>query len=59
MGRCTPGSRSTEISDRGVLGVAYGYPGSPAHTEIKAVTYYDLKVGETAEGWQARVTFDV
>ena len=48
-----------EISDRGVRGVAYGYNGAPAHTAIKAVTYYDLDVRETPEGWKARVTFDV
>lgn len=49
----------SEISACGVRGVAYGYHGAPAHTEIKAVTYYDLSVRETAEGWRARVTFDV
>lgn len=48
-----------EISARGVRGVAYGYAGAPPHTAIKAVTYYDLRVAETADGWQARVTFDV
>ena len=40
-------------------GVAYGYNGAPTHTAVKAVTYYDLDVRETPEGWQARVTFDV
>lgn len=48
-----------EISDRGVRGVAYGYSGAPVHTAVKAVTYYDLDVRETSEGWRARVTFDV
>jgi SHS2 domain-containing protein len=48
-----------EISERGVRGVAYGYRGSPTHTEVKAVTYYDLRVAEAAEGWRARVTLDV
>ncbi len=48
-----------EISNRGVRGVAYGYEGAPPHTAVKAVTYYDLTVRETGEGWQARVTFDV
>ncbi|MDQ1301409.1 MAG: Bifunctional riboflavin kinase/FMN adenylyltransferase [Chloroflexota bacterium] len=47
------------ISPRGVLGVAYGYAGAPAHTAIKAVTYHDLSVQETGGGWAARVTFDV
>lgn len=48
-----------EISERGLRGVAYGYRGTPAHTAIKAVTYYDLNVAQTAEGWEATITFDV
>lgn len=48
-----------EMSERGVRGAAYGYKGTPAHTAIKAVTYYDLSVRQTDAGWQARVTFDV
>ena len=48
-----------EISPVGLRGVAYGYHGAPAHTEIKAVTFYDLDVRGTAEGWTATVTFDV
>jgi riboflavin kinase / FMN adenylyltransferase len=48
-----------EMSERGLLAVAYGHAGTPAHTGIKAVTYYDLAVDETPEGWHARVTFDV
>lgn len=47
------------ISPRGVLGVAYGYRGAPTHTAIKAVTYHDLSVEESGDGWTARVTFDV
>ena len=47
------------LSPRGLLGVAYGYHGAPAHTAIKAVTYYDLDVTQTAAGWTARITFDV
>ncbi len=48
-----------ELSATGLRGVAYGYSGAPAHTGIKAVTYYDLEVKGTDEGWEARVTFDV
>ena len=48
-----------EISPVGLRGVAYGYRGAPAHTAIKAVTFYDLDVRETADGWTATVTFDV
>ncbi|MCX6029817.1 MAG: riboflavin biosynthesis protein RibF [Chloroflexi bacterium] len=48
-----------ELSATGLAGVAYGYSGAPAHTGIKAVTYYDLSVEETGAGWEATVTFDV
>ena len=48
-----------EISPVGLRGVAYGYPGAPAHTAIKAVTFYDLDVREAADGWTAILTFDV
>ncbi len=48
-----------EMSTRGLRGVAYGHQGVPAHTVVKAVTFYDLNVSQTDEGWQARVTFDV
>jgi len=47
------------ISPHGVLGTAYGYPGAPSHTAIKAVTYYDLDVTQSSEGWTGRITFDV
>lgn len=48
-----------ELSECGLRGVAYGYPGSPSHTAIKAATFYDLLVQETVAGWRARVTFDI
>ncbi len=48
-----------EISPVGLRGIAYGYSGAPAHTAIKAVTFYDLDVHEAADGWTATVTFDV
>lgn len=48
-----------EISNRGLRGIAYGYHGTPSHTAIKAVTYYDLNVAETAAGWEGAITFDV
>ena len=37
----------------------YGYSGTPSHTAIKAVTYYDLDVREADGGWEATLTFDV
>ena len=29
------------------------------HTEIKGVTYHDFKVWQAADGWHARIIFDV
>lgn len=49
----------SELSPRGLRGVAYGYAGAPGHTEIKAVTYHDLHLARKADGWEATVTFDV
>ena len=48
-----------EISGRGMRAVVYGYTGTPAHTAIKAATFYDLDVVQTPAGWAATVTFDV
>jgi riboflavin kinase / FMN adenylyltransferase len=49
----------SEISEGELTGIAYGYHGTPGHTAIKAVTYYDLALEQTPEGWNARITFDV
>ncbi|MCS6845382.1 MAG: archease [Caldilineales bacterium] len=35
-----------------------GPPGRSSLAHIKAVTYYDLSVRQTAAGWEATVTFD-
>ena len=51
--------RIYEISDRGLRGVAYGYPGAPLHTAVKAATYYDLDVKRVGRQWTAVVTLDV
>lgn len=52
-----------EISDRRVSATAFGEPRDPArHTLriiIKAVTYHQLSVRETPEGWRAEVFFDI
>lgn len=48
-----------ELTERGLRGVAYGYPGSPSHTAVKAATFHDLTVQQTESGWRARVTFDI
>jgi riboflavin kinase/FMN adenylyltransferase len=48
-----------EMSETDLRAVAYGYHGAPAHTAVKAATYYDLNVTHSAGGWSAIVTFDV
>jgi riboflavin kinase / FMN adenylyltransferase len=48
-----------ELSNRGLRGVIYGYPGAPEHTAVKAATFYDLDVTRAARGWTATLTFDV
>ncbi|MEK7817335.1 MAG: archease [Actinomycetota bacterium] len=52
-----------ELEDTRLRGMAYGEP-LDLHrhvlaTDIKAVTYYMLKVKETPDGWVAEVIFDV
>ena len=52
-----------EIDSRHLVARAAGEPIDQSrhvlHTEIKAVTYHDLKVQELDQGWIARVLFDV
>ncbi len=52
-----------EISDTLLRATAFGEPRDPArHTLriiIKAVTYHQLSVRETPEGWRAEVYFDI
>jgi SHS2 domain-containing protein len=51
------------IDDRMVRATARGEPldadRHDVHGEIKAVTYHELSVRRVAEGWRARVIFDV
>ena len=37
---------------------ASGYPGRGPLSHVKAVTYYNLAVEQTAAGWEATITFD-
>ena len=51
-----------ELSEQRVVGEASGIPYASARLigpPIKAVTYHQLELGETADGWRARVIFDV
>ena len=52
-----------ELGARHVRGTAAGEPIDPArhrlYTEIKGVTYHQLAVRETTDGWWARIICDV
>lgn len=53
----------TDLTEGRVHGIAYGEPIDKARhrrgTAIKAVTYHQLAVEESAEGWRATVFVDV
>ena len=42
-----------------VRGVGYDPERHPLKVLIKGVTYHELTVEETADGWRARVIFDI
>jgi SHS2 domain-containing protein len=52
-----------EISKKNLLGEAFGEEYDPGRhllkKEIKTVTYHQLKIEKTREGWQAKVIFDI
>lgn len=51
-----------EIRETFLRGRACGEPLTHAHvihTEIKAVTYHDLRIERRADGWFARIIFDL
>ena len=55
--------RVAEISPTGVSGVAAGEPRNPARHRarliVKGVTYHQLRVAETSDGWWAQVYLDI
>ncbi|MCG6533672.1 MAG: archease [Syntrophales bacterium LBB04] len=55
--------RPVEINRKRIVvhlhGEPYNLQKHPATMEIKAVTYHGLSVKKTAQGWKARVIFDV
>jgi SHS2 domain-containing protein len=52
-----------EVRDDGLTGKAWGEPLDPARHvlshEVKAITYHELKVEKTADGWLAEVIVDI
>lgn len=51
------------VKDDGLFGVAWGEEYDPARHvlshEVKAITYHELKVEQTADGWLAEVIVDI
>ena len=57
------GKFEVQVRDDGLSGTAWGEPFDPnrhsfAH-EVKAITYHELLVEKTAEGWLAEVIVDI
>ncbi|MBI4450125.1 archease [Candidatus Uhrbacteria bacterium] len=49
----------TELHDRGLRADAIGAPVTPFDEDIKAVTYQDMAITETPEGFETTITLDV
>jgi SHS2 domain-containing protein len=57
------GKFAVQVRDDGLTGTAWGEPLDPtrhllAH-EVKAITYHELKVEQTPDGWLAEVIVDI
>jgi SHS2 domain-containing protein len=57
------GKFEVQVREDGLTGTAWGEPLDPtrhllAH-EVKAITYHELKVEKTADGWLAEVIVDI
>ena len=57
------GKFSVAVRDDGLTGTAWGEPLDPARHllahEVKAITYHELKVEQTDDGWLAEVIVDI
>jgi SHS2 domain-containing protein len=57
------GKFEVRVRDDGLSGTAWGEPLDPARHvlshEVKAITYHELKVEQTADGWLAEVIVDI
>jgi len=49
----------TNLSDTALTATIHGAPAQPVTKFIKAITYHDLKIQQTATGWEATVVVDV
>jgi SHS2 domain-containing protein len=56
-------SFNVKVTDAGLTATARGEPYDPARHvlahEVKAITYHELKVEQTADGWLAEVIVDI
>lgn len=48
-----------ELSDTSLTATIHGAPAPPNIKPIKAITYHDLKIEQTPDGWQATIVVDV
>jgi len=57
------GTFAVSVTDSGLTGTAWGEPLDRARhhlsREVKAITYHELKVERTADGWLAEVIVDI
>lgn len=57
------GRFAVTVTDTGLTGTAWGEPldrdRHQLSREVKAITYHELKVEETADGWLAEVIIDI
>lgn len=57
------GKFKVDVRDDGLTGTAWGEPLDPARHllahEVKAITYHELKVEKTSDGWLAEVIVDI
>lgn len=57
------GKFKVDVRDDGLTGTAWGEPLDPARHllahEVKAITYHELKVEKTPDGWLAEVIVDI
>lgn len=49
----------SRLTDTELEATIHGTPAQPITKFIKAVTYHDLKIQETPDGWQATIVVDV
>lgn len=52
-----------ELEDTRLVATAWGEPTDPkrhtVYTEIKAITYHQLEIRETGDGWHVQIIFDM